>query len=150
MDDAGRTVKDANVLIFADVNAAPDSAALLAYPDRLKMRCQQDFAQDIEQLRAAILNMNLNTVYGGFKVDRDGVQIAHTMLMFQWQDSDAAVESAPVSHARKVVALPAHGEAEEGTRAGESGPVSWLAAPFFEGRPQGVGDAFDVDFTDYH
>ena len=47
VDDAGRTVKDANVLIFADVNAARDSAALLAYLDRLKMRCQQDFGQDI-------------------------------------------------------------------------------------------------------
>ena len=47
VDDAGRTVKDANILIFADVNAAPDSAALLAYLDRLKMRCQHDFGQDI-------------------------------------------------------------------------------------------------------
>ena len=47
MDDEGRTVKDANVLIFADVNATPDSAALLAYLDRLRRRCQQDFGQDI-------------------------------------------------------------------------------------------------------
>lgn len=47
VDEADRTVKDANVLIFADVNAAPDSAALLAYLDRLKARCQQDFRQDI-------------------------------------------------------------------------------------------------------
>ena len=32
------------------------------------------------------LSMNLNAVYGGFKVDRDRLQIAHTMQMFQWQD----------------------------------------------------------------
>jgi hypothetical protein len=41
------TVKDAKVLILADVNAPPDSSALLAYLDQLKMRCQQDLGQDI-------------------------------------------------------------------------------------------------------
>jgi branched-chain amino acid transport system substrate-binding protein len=46
---------------------------------------------DREQVRAAILNMNLNTVYGGFKVDRDGVQVAHTMLTFQWQDGKKVI-----------------------------------------------------------
>ena len=46
---------------------------------------------DSEKLRAAILNMSLNTVYGGFKVDRDGVQIAHTMLTFQWQDGKKVI-----------------------------------------------------------
>jgi branched-chain amino acid transport system substrate-binding protein len=30
--------------------------------------------------------MDRNTVFGAFKVDGDGVQIAHKMLMFQWQD----------------------------------------------------------------
>jgi len=46
---------------------------------------------DGEKVRAAILNMSLNTVYGGFKVDRDGVQIAHTMLTFQWQDGKKVI-----------------------------------------------------------
>jgi len=41
---------------------------------------------DSEKLREAILKMDHNTIYGGFRVDRDGVQIAHKMLMFQWQD----------------------------------------------------------------
>jgi branched-chain amino acid transport system substrate-binding protein len=44
-----------------------------------------------EPVRAAILNMSLNTVYGGFKVDRDGLQIAHTMLTFQWQDGKKVI-----------------------------------------------------------
>ena len=43
------------------------------------------------QVRAAILNMNLNTVFGGFKVDRDGVQTAHRMLTFQWQDGKKVI-----------------------------------------------------------
>ncbi len=46
---------------------------------------------DGEQVRAAILNLSLNTVYGGFKVDRDGLQIAHTMLTFQWQDGKKVI-----------------------------------------------------------
>ncbi len=46
---------------------------------------------DGEQVRAAILNMSLNTVYGGFKVDRDGLQTAHTMLTFQWQDGKKVI-----------------------------------------------------------
>ena len=46
---------------------------------------------DPDKIRMAILNMNLNTVYGGFKVDKDGVQTAHTMLTFQWQDGKKVI-----------------------------------------------------------
>ena len=46
---------------------------------------------DGDKVRAAILSMNLNTVYGGSKVDRDGVQVAHTMLVFQWQDGKKVI-----------------------------------------------------------
>jgi len=46
---------------------------------------------DGDKVRAAILNMNLNTVYGGFKVDSDGIQTAHTMLTFQWQDGKKVI-----------------------------------------------------------
>ena len=38
------------------------------------------------KIREAILKMDLHTVFGAFKVDRDGLQIAHKMLLFQWQD----------------------------------------------------------------
>jgi branched-chain amino acid transport system substrate-binding protein len=41
---------------------------------------------DGEKIRDAILKMDLNTVYGGFKVDKDGFQISHKMVMFQWQE----------------------------------------------------------------
>ena len=46
---------------------------------------------DSEKLREAILKMNHNTVFGVFRVDRDGVQLAHTMLMFQWQDGKKVI-----------------------------------------------------------
>jgi len=29
--------------------------------------------------------MDLNTVFGAFKVDKDGFQIAHKMVIFQWR-----------------------------------------------------------------
>ncbi len=41
---------------------------------------------DSGQLREAISKMDHNTVFGAFRVDRDGVQIAHKALLFQWQD----------------------------------------------------------------
>ena len=43
------------------------------------------------KLRDAILKMNHNTVYGAFRVDRDGVQVAHTRLLFQWQDGKKVI-----------------------------------------------------------
>ena len=46
---------------------------------------------DSEKLRDAILKMDHNTVFGGFRVDRDGVQIAHKMLLFQWQDGKKVI-----------------------------------------------------------
>jgi branched-chain amino acid transport system substrate-binding protein len=44
-----------------------------------------------EKIREAILKIELNTIYGGFKVDPDGVQIAHKMVTFQWQDGKKVI-----------------------------------------------------------
>jgi len=44
-----------------------------------------------EKLREAILKMDHSTVYGGFRVDRDGVQIGHKNVMFQWQDGKKVI-----------------------------------------------------------
>ena len=46
-DTAATTVADANVLIVADVGVATDDPSLLLYLDALKVRCQEDFQQDI-------------------------------------------------------------------------------------------------------
>jgi branched-chain amino acid transport system substrate-binding protein len=39
-----------------------------------------------ERLRDAILRLDFNTVFGAFKVDPRGLQIAHRNVLFQWQD----------------------------------------------------------------
>ncbi len=44
-----------------------------------------------EKVRDVILKLDLHTVFGAFKVDRDGFQIAHKMLMFQWQDGKKVI-----------------------------------------------------------
>jgi branched-chain amino acid transport system substrate-binding protein len=46
---------------------------------------------DGEKVRAAIVNLDYHNAYGAFKVDQDGLQIAHKMVLFQWQDAKKAI-----------------------------------------------------------
>jgi branched-chain amino acid transport system substrate-binding protein len=46
---------------------------------------------DREKIRDAILKLDFNTVFGAFKVDPDGVQVAHKMVLFQWQDGKKVI-----------------------------------------------------------
>jgi len=46
---------------------------------------------DREKIRNAILKLDFNTVFGAFKVDPDGLQIAHKMVIFQWQDGKRVI-----------------------------------------------------------
>ena len=46
---------------------------------------------DGAKIRDAILKLDLNTVFGAFKVDQDGLQIAHKFLLFQWQDGKKVI-----------------------------------------------------------
>ena len=55
---------------------------------------------DSEKIRDAILKLDFNTVFGAFKVDPDGFQVAHRGVIFQWQDGKKVIvwpeELAPV------------------------------------------------------
>jgi branched-chain amino acid transport system substrate-binding protein len=44
-----------------------------------------------EKLRDAILKLDFNTVFGAFKVDPRGLQIAHRNVLFQWQDGKKVI-----------------------------------------------------------
>jgi len=48
-------------------------------------------ALDGEKIRAEILKMDTTTIYGGFKVDPDGFQLTHKMVMFQWQEGKKVI-----------------------------------------------------------
>ena len=43
------------------------------------------------KVRDAIMKTDAANVYGGFKVDQDGFQISHKMVMFQWQDGKKVI-----------------------------------------------------------
>jgi branched-chain amino acid transport system substrate-binding protein len=44
-----------------------------------------------EKLRDAIRALDFNTVFGAFKVDPRGLQIAHRNVLFQWQDGKKVI-----------------------------------------------------------
>ncbi len=46
---------------------------------------------DRQNILDAILKLVFNTVFGAFKVDSDGFQIAHKVLIFQWQDDKKVI-----------------------------------------------------------
>ena len=62
-------------------HAAPDGAEAIRRAGSL----------DSEKVRDAILAMDLHTVFGAFKVDEVGIQIAHRMVVFQWQDGKKVI-----------------------------------------------------------
>jgi branched-chain amino acid transport system substrate-binding protein len=41
---------------------------------------------DSDRVRAELLKLELKTAFGDYKVDADGFQVAHKMVLFQWQD----------------------------------------------------------------
>jgi branched-chain amino acid transport system substrate-binding protein len=46
---------------------------------------------DAEKIRAELLKIDTKTVYGDYKVDADGFQLTHKMVMFQWQDGKKVI-----------------------------------------------------------
>ena len=46
---------------------------------------------DGERIRTESLKMDTHTAYGAFKVDDGGFQVAHKMVMFQWQDGKKVI-----------------------------------------------------------
>ncbi|MBI3636665.1 MAG: amino acid ABC transporter substrate-binding protein [Candidatus Rokubacteria bacterium] len=46
---------------------------------------------DADKVRDALLRLEMKTPFGDFKVDQDGFQIAHKMVMTQWQEGKKAV-----------------------------------------------------------
>ena len=48
---------------------------------------------DGERVRAALVKLEMNTVFGPFRVDAGGFQVGHKALMIQWQDGKKAIVS---------------------------------------------------------
>jgi branched-chain amino acid transport system substrate-binding protein len=46
---------------------------------------------DADKVREQLLKLETRTFFGDFKVDADGFQTAHKMVLFQWQDGKKMV-----------------------------------------------------------
>jgi branched-chain amino acid transport system substrate-binding protein len=46
---------------------------------------------DADKVRDALLKLEMRTAFGDYKVDEDGFQIAHKMVMTQWQDGKKVI-----------------------------------------------------------
>jgi branched-chain amino acid transport system substrate-binding protein len=46
---------------------------------------------DGDRVREIIAGLDVNTAFGRFKVDKDGVQIGHRIVMLQWQDGQKVI-----------------------------------------------------------
>jgi len=46
---------------------------------------------DADRVREQLLKLEMRTLFGDYKVDQDGFQIAHKMVTFQWQDGKKVV-----------------------------------------------------------
>ena len=76
---------------FPGLDLSYQTAAAYAACQTLLETIKRSGSLDGEKLRGVIANLDLNTVFGAFKVDQGGFQIAHKMVMFQWQDGKKAI-----------------------------------------------------------
>ena len=76
---------------FPGADFSYNSAAGYAICQILVEATRRAGSLDGPKMRDAILKLDMNTVFGAFKVDQDGVQIAGKMLMLQWQDGKKVI-----------------------------------------------------------
>ncbi len=76
---------------FPGADLSYHTAAGYAICQILLQAVERASSPDGGKIREAILKMDLNTVFGAFKVDQDGIQMAHKGVMFQWQDGRKAI-----------------------------------------------------------
>ena len=76
---------------FPGAELSYHSAAAYAACQLLVEAMHRSGSIDGEKVRDAILKLDLNTVFGAFKVNQDGLQTAHKMLIFQWQDGKKVI-----------------------------------------------------------
>ena len=68
-------------------HAAAGYAGCLLYGEAVK----RAGTLDADKVREQLLKMDTKTAFGDYKVDADGFQVAHKMVMLQWQDGKRVV-----------------------------------------------------------
>jgi branched-chain amino acid transport system substrate-binding protein len=72
--------------MFPGVEASYHSAGGYSGCEILHEAIRRAGSLDKEKVRAAILKLDMNSVYGPFRVDAGGFQTGHKALLIQWQD----------------------------------------------------------------
>jgi branched-chain amino acid transport system substrate-binding protein len=70
---------------FAGADFSYHSAGGYAGCELLLEAIRRAKSLDGEKIREVLLKLDIHTVYGGYRVDASGFQIAHKMLTFQWR-----------------------------------------------------------------
>lgn len=68
-------------------HAAAGYAGCLIYGEAVK----RAGTLDADKLREQLLKMEIKTAFGDYKVEPDGFQVAHKMVMLQWQDGKRVI-----------------------------------------------------------
>ena len=68
-------------------HSAAGYAGCLVYTEAVK----RAGTLDADRVRAELLKLELRTAFGDYKVDQDGFQVAHKMVLFQWQDGKKVI-----------------------------------------------------------
>jgi branched-chain amino acid transport system substrate-binding protein len=68
-------------------HSAAGYAGCLVYTEAVKRAA----SLDADKVRDQLLKLEMRTMFGDFKVDQDGFQIAHKMVTFQWQGEKKVV-----------------------------------------------------------
>jgi len=76
---------------FPGADLSVNSAAAYGACQVLVEAVRRAGSVDNGKVRDAISQMDYNTVYGRFQVDRDGLQVGHKNVLFQWQDGKRAI-----------------------------------------------------------
>ena len=87
----GREFTEAYRKEFSGASPSYHSAGAYAGCMILAGAIKQVGSLDRDKIREAILKLHTMTVYGDFRLDGDGFQIGHKMVMFQWQDGKKAI-----------------------------------------------------------
>jgi branched-chain amino acid transport system substrate-binding protein len=68
-------------------HSAAGYAGCLVYTEAVK----RAGSLDSDKVREALLKLEMRTMFGDYKVDQDGYQVAHKMVTFQWQKEKKVV-----------------------------------------------------------
>ena len=77
--------------LFPGADMSYQSAAAFGGCQILLDSIRRASSLDRDKVRAEILKFDGKTAFGAFRVDAEGIQIAHKMLLFQWQDGKKAI-----------------------------------------------------------